>query len=80
MSNNKSRKKKKKEKKKYLLGNGDAILFTYAELRQMYRKQQVDSIALARKEHRNFWTTWAKGYPNRTRTTTYFKNVIGETK
>lgn len=48
---------------------------TYNNLRKTHRKQHEASIALARKEHRNFWEEWKRGYPNRFPYDKWFNSV-----
>ena len=51
----------------YCFGDGNRQLFSYREKRQYSRETHELSIDYARKEGRNYWDGWEKGYPNRLR-------------
>lgn len=55
---NKRQAKKRKYKK---------LLFyqSYKKDKIIKRKEHINSIRLARKNHRNYWEEWSRGYPNR---------------
>ena len=57
----------KRQSKKLIL-NSDMKkikIIPYNAKKKMNRKSHEMSIKLARKEHRNFWEEWKRGYPNR---------------
>ena len=70
------RKAKKKENKLYCFGDGNRRLFSYHEKRQYSRESHELSIAYARKEGRNYWDGWEKGYPNRYRINKIYQYAI----
>ena len=45
---------------------------TYSATRAEIRHQHFMSIDKARKEHRNYWEGWNRGYPNRYRIKQWF--------
>lgn len=55
------RKSKKKESKDLFVGG------SYRDTRIYNRRSHEFSIAVSRHEHFNYWCTWDRGYPNRTR-------------
>ncbi len=69
------RKSKKRENKLYCFGDGKKQLFSYHEKREARRESHELSIAYARKEGRNYWDGWKKGYPNRLRLNTLLKGI-----
>lgn len=54
----------KRQSKKLVLSY-DMKKIPYNTKKKMNRKSHEESIKLARREHRNFWEEWKKGYPNR---------------
>lgn len=71
----KGRKAKKQRENLYRLGNGEKVLFSYSQKREIDRKSHVESIEYARKAGENYWGMWDRGYPNRTRIRTYFTHL-----
>ena len=57
---------KRQVKKKILDSDiGRVKMIPYKLKRKSNRKSHEESIKLARREHRNFWEEWKRGYPNR---------------
>lgn len=51
---------------------GFMLVGTYSETRRIRRREHINSIATARKHHRNYWESWDRGYPNRFPYNKYF--------
>ena len=57
----------KRQSKKLILNSDMKKIkkIPYNTKKKINRKSHEMSIKLARKEHRNFWEEWKRGYPNR---------------